>query len=169
MIFQDPFASLNPRRRIGLAIADGLVARGVSQAAALARARELLELVGLDPKAAERLPHEFSGGQRQRIGIARALAPEPDVLVADEAVSALDVTVQAQVLKLLESLKTRLNLAMLFITHDLHVAAQVCDRMAVMRHGEIVEIGPTRDIFLNPRHDYTRGLLAAIPGTARRH
>jgi len=169
MIFQDPFASLNPRRKIGLAIADGLVARGVSQAAALARARELLALVGLDPRAAERLPHEFSGGQRQRIGIARALAPEPDVLVADEAVSALDVTVQAQVLKLLESLKTRLNLAMLFITHDLHVAAQVCDRMAVMRHGEIVEMGPTRDLFLNPRHDYTRGLLAAIPGTARRH
>ncbi len=169
MIFQDPFASLNPRRRIGLAIADGLVARGMPKSEALARARELLELVGLDPRAAERLPHEFSGGQRQRIGIARALAPEPDVLVADEAVSALDVTVQAQVLRLLESLKARLNLAMLFITHDLHVAAQVCDRMAVMRYGEIVEIGPTRDIFLHPRHDYTRGLLAAIPGTARRH
>ncbi|WP_173089106.1 ABC transporter ATP-binding protein [Devosia sp. 1635] len=169
MVFQDPFASLNPRRKVGLSIADGPIARGVSRTNALEKARSLLELVGLDGKAAERLPHEFSGGQRQRIGIARALALEPDVLVADEAVSALDVTVQAQVLKLLEELKVRLNLAMLFITHDLHVAAQVCDRMAVMRQGEIVEIGATRDIFLHPQHDYTRQLLAAIPGSARQH
>ncbi|WP_193337399.1 ABC transporter ATP-binding protein [Devosia beringensis] len=169
MVFQDPFASLNPRRMVGLSIADGPIARGVPKRLALDNARALLELVGLDGKSAERLPHEFSGGQRQRIGIARALALEPDVLVADEAVSALDVTVQAQVLKLLEELKSRLNLAMLFITHDLHVAAQVCDRMAVMRAGEIVEIGTTRDIFLNPQHDYTRQLLAAIPGSARQH
>ncbi|GHA29829.1 ABC transporter ATP-binding protein [Devosia pacifica] len=169
MVFQDPFASLNPRRKVGLSIADGPMARGVSRDAALAKARELLELVGLDPRAVDRLPHEFSGGQRQRIGIARALALEPDVLVADEAVSALDVTVQAQVLELLEDLKTRLNLAMLFITHDLHVAAQVADRMAVMRYGEIVEIGPVRDIFVNPQHEYTRTLLAAIPGAGREH
>ncbi len=169
MVFQDPFSSLNPRRKVGLSIADGPMARGVARNEALARARSLLELVGLDPRSADRLPHEFSGGQRQRIGIARALALEPDVLVADEAVSALDVTVQAQVLKLLDELKQRLNLAMLFITHDLHVAAQVCDDMAVMRYGEIVEMGPTREIFLNPRHDYTKQLLAAIPGAARQH
>ena len=169
MVFQDPFASLNPRRKVGLSIADGPVARGVPKAVALEKARALLEMVGLEGKASERLPHEFSGGQRQRIGIARALALDPDVLVADEAVSALDVTVQAQVLKLLEDIKARHNLAMLFITHDLHVAAQVCDRMAVMRRGEIVEIGPTRDIFINPQHEYTRQLLAAIPGMARKH
>jgi peptide/nickel transport system ATP-binding protein len=169
MVFQDPFSSLNPRRKVGLSIADGPIARGVARSEALARARSLLELVGLDPRSADRLPHEFSGGQRQRIGIARALALEPDVLVADEAVSALDVTVQAQVLKLLDELKQRLNLAMLFITHDLHVAAQVCDDMAVMRYGEIVEMGPTREIFLNPQHDYTKQLLAAIPGAARQH
>ncbi|RUT34746.1 ABC transporter ATP-binding protein [Arsenicitalea aurantiaca] len=168
MVFQDPFASLNPRRKIGLSIADGPMARGMKREAALQKARELLTLVGLDPRSAERLPHEFSGGQRQRIGIARALALDPDVLVADEAVSALDVTVQAQVLKLLETLKARLNLAMLFITHDLNVAAQVCDRLAVMRSGEIVEIGPTRQMFLEPRHEYTRQLLAAIPGGAHK-
>ena len=167
MVFQDPFSSLNPRRKVGLSIADGPIARGVARHEALDNARALLGLVGLDARSADRLPHEFSGGQRQRICIARALALEPDVLVADEAVSALDVTVQAQVLKLLDELKRRLNLAMLFITHDLHVAAQVCDDMAVMRFGEIVEMGPTRDIFLNPQHDYTKQLLAAIPGSAR--
>jgi peptide/nickel transport system ATP-binding protein len=169
MVFQDPFASLNPRRSVGLSIADGPMARGVFRRDALRRARELMEMVGLLPDAVDRLPHEFSGGQRQRIGIARALALDPDVLIADEAVSALDVTVQAQVLKELAELKTRLNLAMLFITHDLHVAAQVCDRLAVMRRGEIVEIAPTVDLFANPQHDYTRSLLAAIPGTARLH
>ncbi|WP_127144312.1 dipeptide ABC transporter ATP-binding protein [Pelagibacterium montanilacus] len=165
MVFQDPFASLNPRRKVGLTIADGPIARGVPRDKALARARELLEMVGLDARAAERLPHEFSGGQRQRIGVARALALDPDVLVADEAVSALDVTVQAQVLKLLDDLRKRLDLAMLFITHDLHVAAQIADRMAVMHRGEIVEMGPVRDIFLNPSQEYTSKLLAAIPGS----
>ena len=165
MVFQDPFGSLNPRRKVGQAIADGPVAAGVTRAAALGEARRLLEIVGLDRDAAERLPHEFSGGQRQRIGIARALALEPQVLVADEAVSALDVTVQAQVLELLEDLKRRLDLAVLFITHDLQVAAQICDRVAVMHRGKIVEMGPTADLFAQPSHEYTRALLSAIPGS----
>jgi peptide/nickel transport system ATP-binding protein len=164
MVFQDPFASLNPRRKVGLSIADGPLAHGVGYDAAFKEAQHLLTLVGLDPRSADRLPHEFSGGQRQRIGLARALALKPDVLVADESVSALDVTVQAQVLKLLEELKGRLNLAMLFITHDLHVAAQVCDRIAVMRQGEIVEIKPAAKLINSPEHPYTRELLSAIPG-----
>jgi peptide/nickel transport system ATP-binding protein len=164
MVFQDPFASLNPRRRVGLTIADGPIAKGVPAREALNRARDLLELVGLDRRAADRFPHEFSGGQRQRIGIARALALEPDVLVADEPVSALDVSVQKQVLELLESLKSRLQLAMLFITHDLHVAAQVCDVVAVMYKGEIVEMRPAGEIFSSPEHPYTRDLLSAVPG-----
>jgi peptide/nickel transport system ATP-binding protein len=163
MVFQDPFASLNPRRRVGFSIADGPVAAGVPVAEAIEKARDLLELVGLDRRAADRYPHEFSGGQRQRIGIARALALNPDVLVADEPVSALDVSVQKQVLDLLESLKARLQLAMLFITHDLHVAAQVCDVVAVMYRGEIVEIQPAKELFRKPEHPYTRDLLAAVP------
>jgi peptide/nickel transport system ATP-binding protein len=167
MVFQDPFASLNPRRRVGQIIADGPIAHGVATAQAFARAGELLALVGLDAGAANRFPHEFSGGQRQRIGIARALALDPDVLVADEPVSALDVSVQAQVLALLEQLKTRLKLAMLFITHDLNVAAQVCDRIAVMRLGEIVEIKPTAELLSRPEHAYTQALLAAVPGKRR--
>ena len=168
MVFQDPFTSLNPRRRVGRIIADGPIAHGVPAAQAFARAAELLALVGLDPGAAQRFPHEFSGGQRQRIGIARALALDPDVLVADEPVSALDVSVQAQVLALLETLKTRLRLAMLFITHDLNVAAQVCDRIAVMRLGEIVEIKPTAELLSRPEHPYTQALLAAVPGRQRK-
>ena len=168
MVFQDPFASLNPRRRVGRIIADGPIAHGVPAAQAFARASELLALVGLDAAAVNRFPHEFSGGQRQRIGIARALALDPDVLVADEPVSALDVSVQAQVLKLLEELKTRLKLAMLFITHDLNVAAQVCDRIAVMRLGEIVEVKPTKELLSAPEHPYTQALLAAVPGKKRK-
>lgn len=164
MVFQDPFASLNPRRRVGQIIADGPIAHDVPKAQAFARAEELLALVGLDPAAARRFPHEFSGGQRQRIGIARALALDPEVLVADEPVSALDVSVQAQVLALLETLKEKLRVAVLFITHDLNVAAQVCDRIAVMRLGEIVEIRPTADLLNRPEHPYTQALLAAIPG-----
>jgi peptide/nickel transport system ATP-binding protein len=167
MVFQDPFASLNPRRKVGRLIADGPIAHGVAEGEALARAKELLALVGLDAGAAERFPHEFSGGQRQRIGIARALALEPEVLVADEPVSALDVSVQAQILRLLEDLKQRLNLAMLFITHDLRVAAQICDRIAVMRQGEIVELKATAELFRAPSHSYTRDLLAAVPGRAQ--
>jgi len=164
MVFQDPFASLNPRRRVGRIIAEGPMAHGLPERAALDRAAELLRLVGLDPAAADRFPHEFSGGQRQRIGIARALALEPELIVADEPVSALDVSVQAQVLDLLADLRQRLNLALLFITHDLRVAAQICDRIAVMRRGEIVETGPTAEVYAAPRHDYTRSLLAAVPG-----
>ncbi len=164
MVFQDPFASLNPRRRVGRIIAEGPIAQGVPTRAALTRAGELLALVGLQPSAAGRYPHEFSGGQRQRIGIARALALEPEVLVADEAVSALDVSVQAQILGLIQDLQARLGLAILFITHDLRVAAQICDRVAVMQRGRIVETKPTAALFADPEHPYTRQLLAAVPG-----
>jgi peptide/nickel transport system ATP-binding protein len=164
MIFQDPFASLNPRRKVGSIISDGPIAHGVDPKAARQRAGELLAMVGLDPGAMERYPHEFSGGQRQRIGIARALALDPEIIVADEAVSALDVSVQAQVLALLEDLKKRLGLSMLFITHDLRVAAQICDRIAVMQRGVIVELKPTAALFAAPEHPYTRELLGAVPG-----
>jgi len=164
MIFQDPYASLNPRRKVGRIIAEGPIAHGAEPAVALAKARELLKLVGLDPAAADRYPHEFSGGQRQRVGLARALALDPEVLVADEPVSALDVSVQAQVLELLADIRRRLDLAMVFITHDLRVAAQVCDTICVMRQGQIVERGAKADIFGRPQHPYTRELLAAIPG-----
>ena len=169
MVFQDPFASLNPRRKVGLSIADGPIAHGVPKGEALQQAVDLLKLVGLDARAIDRLPHEFSGGQRQRIGLARALALKPDVLIADESVSALDVTIQKQVLELLEELKGKLDLAMLFITHDLHVAAQVCDRIAVMQRGEIVEMRPTRELLGNPQNSYTQLLLAAIPGKSLEH
>ena len=164
MVFQDPFASLNPRRRVGDIVAEGPVAHGVPRGVARGQAMELLRLVQLEPSAAGRFPHEFSGGQRQRIGIARALAMEPELLIADEPVSALDVSVQAEVLRLLEELRVRLGLTMLFITHDLRVAAQVCDRVAVMQRGRIVEQGPTGAVFANPGHAYTRALLDSVPG-----
>ncbi len=164
MIFQDPFASLNPRRKVGAIISDGPIANGIDPKAARQRAGELLAMVGLYPGAMERYPHEFSGGQRQRIGVARALALDPEIIVADEAVSALDVSVQAQVLALLEDLKKRLGLSMLFITHDLRVAAQICDRIAVMQRGVIVELKPTAALFAAPEHPYTRELLGAVPG-----
>jgi peptide/nickel transport system ATP-binding protein len=164
MVFQDPFASLNPRRRAAELVAQGPIVHGTPRAEAIAEARNLFALVGLDPSAGDRFPHEFSGGQRQRIGLARALALKPDVLVADEPVSALDVSVQAQVLSLLSELRERFGLSIIFITHDLRVAAQICDLVAVMRDGAIVEHGRTSDVFGNPQHPYTQALLASIPG-----
>lgn len=164
MVFQDPFASLNPRQTVGRILTDGPRANGISAKASDARARQLLELVGLDPSAINRYPGEFSGGQRQRIGIARALALEPSVLVADESVSALDVSVQAQVLELLKELQSRLEIGIIFITHDLRVAAQICNRIAVMQNGRIVECGPPIQVFEAPAHPYTRQLVDAIPG-----
>ncbi len=164
MVFQDPFSSLNPRHTVADIITAGPRAHGENAVQARARAVEMLRLVGLNPETMHRLPHEFSGGQRQRIGLARALMLKPDLLIADEPVSALDVTVQAQVLKLLDDVRRQMNLAMLFITHDMRVAAQVCHRVMVMRHGQVVEAGPTRDVFAAPSSDYTRALLAAIPG-----
>ena len=164
MVFQDPFASLNPRQRIGDIIAIGPMIQGVSREKAHAEARELLSLVGLRPEAADRYPHEFSGGQRQRVGIARALAVKPKLIVADEPVSALDVSVQKQVLDLLNELRRKFGLSMLFITHDLRVAATVCENIAIMQRGRIVEHGATAEIFANPQHAYTRSLLDAVPG-----
>ncbi len=164
MVFQDPFASLNPRTRVGKIIMQGPLLQGMSPAEGQAKARELLSIVGLDERAYDRFPHEFSGGQRQRIGIARALALNPDVLVADEPVSALDVSIQAQILKLLDEIRERMALSMIFITHDLRVAAQVCDRLAVMRYREVVETGATAAIFSDPQESYTKELLAAVPG-----
>ena len=164
MVFQDPFASLNPRQRIGDIIAIGPMIQGVSREQAHAEARELLSMVGLRPEAADRYSHEFSGGQRQRIGIARALAVKPKLIVADEPVSALDVSVQKQVLDLLNELRRTFGLSMLFITHDLRVAATVCENIAIMQRGEIVEHGATAQIFADPQHPYTKSLLAAVPG-----
>ena len=164
IVFQDPYRSLNPRRTVGQSIVEGPMNFGLSSKEAWARARDLMKLVGLDPNAVDRFPHQFSGGQRQRICIARALAMEPELLIADEAVSALDVSVQAQVLELLDDVRKRFNLAMLFITHDLRVAAQVCDRVAVMFKGEVVEYGPAAKVFGAPEHEYTRALFDAAPG-----
>ena len=164
IVFQDPYRSLNPRITVGESIAEGPINYGTPRKDALARARELLELVDLPPDAISRYPHQFSGGQRQRIAIARALALDPDVLVADEAVSALDVSVQAQVLELLDEIQKRLGIALLFITHDLRVAAQICDDVAVMQHGRIVEQGPAAEVLTHPQQAYTRALLDAAPG-----
>jgi peptide/nickel transport system ATP-binding protein len=164
IIFQDPYRSLNPRRTIGKSLVEGPMNFGVTESEAAARIKRLLEIVGIDPEARTRFPHQFSGGQRQRIAIARALAMEPEVLVADEAVSALDVSVQAQVLDLLTDIRDQFNLAVLFITHDLRVAAQVCDTVAVMYQGQVVEYEPADKLFSQPAHDYTQELLAAAPG-----
>jgi peptide/nickel transport system ATP-binding protein len=167
LVFQDPYSSLDPRRRVGSQIADGLAIHSIVPFTERpVRVRALLEQVGLDPTHADRYPHEFSGGQRQRIGIARALATAPDFIVADEPVSALDVSVQAQVLALLADLRQRLSLSLLFISHDLPVVRSLCDRVIVLYLGRIMEEGPVAEVMERPRHPYTRALLSAAPSIA---
>ncbi|MBI0432361.1 ABC transporter ATP-binding protein [Roseomonas sp. KE0001] len=164
IVFQDPYASLNPRLTVGDAIAEPMAVHGIgNEASRRAKVQELLALVGLRPFHADRYPHEFSGGQRQRIGIARALAVEPDLVVCDEPVSALDVSIQAQVVNLMKDLQARLGLSYLFIAHDLAVVKHMADRIAVMYLGAVMEVGEKRALFARPRHPYTRALLAAIP------
>ncbi|MEJ5125546.1 oligopeptide/dipeptide ABC transporter ATP-binding protein [Comamonas sp. MYb21] len=164
IIFQDPYASLNPRMRIRDVLGEALSTHGLAPGAARQpRIAELLDQVGLRPEHAERFPHEFSGGQRQRIGIARALAVEPRFIVADEPLSALDVSIQAQVVNLLGDLKDRLGLTLLFISHDLDVVEYLCDRVVVLYLGRVVEVAPTEALYARPRHPYTQALLAAAP------
>ncbi|MCH2103437.1 MAG: ATP-binding cassette domain-containing protein [Planctomycetes bacterium] len=164
IIFQDPYGSLNPRITVGNAIGEPLAVRGIAEGSELQdRVEELLKLVGLRPEVANRYPHEFSGGQRQRVGIARALALRPKLIVCDEAVSALDVSIQAQVINLLKDLQDEFNLSYIFIAHDLSVVRYISDRVAVMYLGRIVETGETKQIFDDPQHPYTKALLSAIP------
>jgi ABC-type oligopeptide transport system ATPase subunit len=164
IVFQDPYSSLNPRMRVGTIVEEPLVIHRMgSRTERLARVTELFELVGLDPTQLARYPHQFSGGQRQRIGLARALALNPSLIIADEPVSALDVSVQAQVINLLMDLQQRLSLTYLFIAHDLRLVRHICSRVAVMYLGKIVEMGATESIFAEPAHPYTRALLSAIP------
>jgi ABC-type oligopeptide transport system ATPase subunit len=164
IVFQDPYSSLNPRMRVGAIVEEPLIIhRTGSKAERQARVAELFDLVGLDPGQLTRYPHQFSGGQRQRIGLARALALNPSLIIADEPVSALDVSVQAQVINLLMDLQARLHLTYLFIAHDLRLVRHICSRVAVMYLGRIVEMGPTERVFAAPAHPYTRALLSAIP------
>ena len=164
IVFQDPYSSLNPRVRVGASVEEPLVIHRIGTAAERqARVRDLFELVGLDPADAGRYPHELSGGQRQRIGVARALALEPSLIVADEPVSALDVSVQAQVINLLLDLQQRLGLTYLFIAHDLRLVRRICSRVAVMYRGRLVEVAPAEQVFSEPVHAYTKALLSAIP------
>jgi ABC-type oligopeptide transport system ATPase subunit len=169
MIFQDPYSSLNPRKTVGSIVAEPFAIHGLEQERAQRRRRvqELLETVGMSPEHHNRYPHEFSGGQRQRIGIARALALEPRLLIADEPVSALDVSIQAQVLNLLRDLQRRLGLTLVFISHDLSVIRYMCDRVAVMRGGRIVELASNEALYRSPHDPYTRELLASVPGARR--
>lgn len=164
IIFQDPYASLNPREKVRTVIGHALALHRIGTPESRSeRAVELIEQVGLSPDQLDRFPHEFSGGQRQRVGIARALAVNPDFLVADEPVSALDVSIQAQVINLLSDLKDQLDLTMLFIAHDLAVVEHICDRVAVMYLGKIMEIAPSRTLYNDPNHPYTEALLSAVP------
>jgi peptide/nickel transport system ATP-binding protein len=164
IIFQDPYSSLNPRMRVGAIVGEGLAIHGLARGAERRRrVVELLAQVGLHEDAYDRYPHEFSGGQRQRIGIARALAVEPDFIVADEPVSALDVSIQAQIINLLQDLQQQMNLAYLFIAHDLRVVEHISQRVAIMYLGKIVELAPSAQIYATPRHPYTRALLSAVP------
>jgi peptide/nickel transport system ATP-binding protein len=164
IVFQDPYRSLNPRWTVARSLCEGPINFGTSRDEAMTKATELMELVDLPRDTLDRYPHQFSGGQRQRIAIARAVAMKPDLLVADEAVSALDVSVQAQVLDLLDDVQAKFGVAMLFITHDLRVAAQICDEVLVMQKGLVVEHGPAGEVLAHPRHDYTRNLIEAAPG-----
>ncbi len=164
IVFQDPYGSLNPRMTVGQSISEGLRTAGIrSVAKRRSRVAELLELVGLSADSAERFPHEFSGGQRQRVGIARALSVEPELVICDEPISALDVSIQAQIINLLKDLQERLGLSYLFISHDLNVVGYLCDRVAVMYAGKIMEEAPALTLFEDPRHPYTQKLLSAIP------
>jgi oligopeptide transport system ATP-binding protein len=165
VIFQDPYSSLNPRMKVGEIIGEPIMVHGIERDASrrAARVRELLSVCGLDPKFADRYPHEMSGGQRQRVGIARALALEPEFIVCDEAVSALDVSIQAQIVNLLEDLRERFGLTYLFIAHDLSVVRHLCQRVAVMYLGRVVELAACDELFDNPLHPYTQALLAAVP------
>ena len=164
IVFQDPYASLNPRMTVGAIVGEPLVVHGIGNRKSRdATVRQLLDVVGFDPSYINRYPHEFSGGQRQRIGIARALALNPKLIVCDEPVSALDVSIQAQILNLLKDLQRDFGLTYIFIAHDLAVVRAMSDRIAVMNTGKLVEVGPAEDVYTNPQNDYTKALLAAVP------